>query len=36
MATEHDIVGQVVYLLSGAASYVTGQDIMIDGGITAI
>ena len=36
MATEHDIVGQVVYLLSGASSYVTGQDIMIDGGITAI
>jgi NAD(P)-dependent dehydrogenase (short-subunit alcohol dehydrogenase family) len=36
MATEHDIVGQVVYLLSGAASYVTGQNITIDGGITAI
>ena len=36
MATEHDIVGQVVYLLSGAASYVTGQNIAIDGGITAI
>ena len=36
MATEHDIVGQVVYLLSGAASYVTGQNITIDGGSTAI
>lgn len=36
MAKEHDILGQVVYLLSGAASYVTGQNITIDGGITAI
>ena len=36
MATEEDVVGQVVYLLSGAASYVTGQNITIDGGITSI
>lgn len=30
-----DIAGGVVYLLSEAASWVTGQAICIDGGITA-
>lgn len=33
MATEIDIVGQVVNLLSDASSYITGQDILVDGGI---
>jgi len=36
MATEHDIVGQVVFLLSPAATYTTGQNLTIDGGITVV
>jgi len=36
MATEQDIVGQVVFLLSPAASYTTGQNLTIDGGITVV
>lgn len=31
-----EIVGTVLYLLSDAASYVTGQSIVIDGGYTAV
>ena len=27
-----DLVGTVIYLLSSASSYVTGQDIYVDGG----
>lgn len=34
MATEGDIIGAVVFLLSDASSYVTGQDLVIDGGFT--
>lgn len=30
-----DIANGVVYLLSGASSWMTGQSIVIDGGITA-
>ena len=33
MATEKEIVGQVVNLLSASGSYVTGQDIVVDGGM---
>lgn len=36
MATEQDVVGQVALLLSPAARYTTGQDILIDGGITVV
>lgn len=32
MGGESDIVGAIVYLLSDASSYVTGQNILIDGG----
>ena len=32
MATEDDIAGCVVFLLSSLSSYITGQDIVIDGG----
>ncbi len=32
MATPSDIVGGVIYLVSDASSYVTGQNLMIDGG----
>lgn len=35
MGTERDVVGAIMYLLSDAASYVTGQNIVVDGGYTA-
>lgn len=34
MATEDDIVGAVAFFLGDASSYVTGQDLVIDGGFT--
>jgi NAD(P)-dependent dehydrogenase (short-subunit alcohol dehydrogenase family) len=36
MGTEMDVLGAVVYLLSAASAYVTGQEIVIDGGLTAL
>jgi 2-deoxy-D-gluconate 3-dehydrogenase len=33
---QEDIVGGVIYLASDASSYVTGADIIIDGGMTAV
>lgn len=35
MGGESDIVGAIVYLLSDASSYVTGQNIVVDGGYGA-
>ena len=34
MATEQDIVGAVIYLASGFGQYVTGQNLVVDGGFT--
>ena len=35
MAETEELVGPVVFLLSGAASYVTGVDLLVDGGAVA-
>lgn len=36
MATPDDLTGLVVFLASGASTYLTGQQIVIDGGYTAV
>ncbi len=36
MADREELVGAVVYLASDAASYVTGQEITVDGGLTVL
>jgi NAD(P)-dependent dehydrogenase (short-subunit alcohol dehydrogenase family) len=35
MASQHDMVGALLYLASDASAYVTGQNIIIDGGLSA-
>ena len=34
MAETHEIIGAILFLLSPAASYINGQNIVIDGGTT--
>ena len=33
LATENDIVGLIMFLLSEEAAFITGQTVMVDGGI---
>ena len=34
MAIENDIIGSVIFLSTDMSKYITGQDILVDGGFT--
>jgi hypothetical protein len=35
MANKYEITGILIYLLSNSSSYCTGQNFIVDGGLTA-
>ena len=36
MGTHHDVVHQILFLISNKSKYITGQNLIIDGGYTSV